>query len=224
MTPTRPEDNFLLHLLIEKTFRSMQCFTNKPSSEQTSYILHIYTAQSSLAWPYYFYFHPSSSTSFYSSLLLPSIPYLPSQFIIVYHVVAHTLSCKSVLCCVLILCILFVQSAILFVIAICDPVCESKMVLCISLTFFFIHSLLSVCVLTHGLGSSGFQTDVQWQHLKRAGDLGQWATRVSRIHLRWVFLSSPFLSSFFLLPIYLSQTPQAVAMGWQTARAGILLK
>ncbi len=101
----------------------------------------------------------------------------------------------------------------LFVIAICHPVCESKMILCISLTFFFIHSLIlflpsfecvcvcvcvfvSVHVRTHGWGSSGFQTDVQWQHLKRAGDLGQWATHVSCIHLRWVFLSSPFCLFF----------------------------
>lgn len=50
---------------------------------------------------------------------------------------------------------------------------------------------------THGWESSGFQTDVQWQHLKTAGDLGQWATHVSCIHLCRVFLSPPFCLLFF---------------------------
>lgn len=61
---------------------------------------------------------------FFSFLFLPSvplpspcIPYLPSHFIIVNHVVAHTF---LQICLLLILCIHFGKSAILFVIAICD--------------------------------------------------------------------------------------------------------
>lgn len=47
----------------------------------------------------------------------------------------------------------------------------------------------------------GFLTDVQWQHLKRAGDLGQWAMYVSSIHLCGV--SSPLLFvCFFFWSIY----------------------
>lgn len=78
---------------------------------------------------------------------------------------------------------------------------QSVILLCIDLTFFFSHSLIlssRVCVRvrTHGCGSSGFQTDVEWQHLKRAGDLGQWATHISCNHLRWVSLSYPFCLLF----------------------------
>ena len=44
-------------------------------------------------------------------------------------------------------CMHFVQPAMLFVIAICRPVRESKMLLCISPTFFFIHSLTVLLLL-----------------------------------------------------------------------------
>lgn len=81
--------------------------------------------------------------------------------------------------------------------------------LCISVSAFLFHSFtycslslgiwclhvcapVCVCVRPHGSQFCGFQTAVQWQHLKKAGDLGQWATYVSCIHLHWASLPSHF--------------------------------
>lgn len=91
-------------------------------------------------------------------------------------------------------------------------------------SFSFVCMCVCLCaclwmhVRTHDWESSGFQTDVQWQHLI-------WA---SEPHMSLVSTcagySSPLLFVSFFFLIYLSQTLQAVAVGWQAARASILLK
>lgn len=103
------------------------------------------------------------------------------------------------------------------------PVNQSSAAFHVCMQFvLFLCVLVCVCMIDN---FPGFQTDVKWQHLKSAADLGQWVTHVSCIHLHRVFLSSPFLTRFFFpWSIYLSQSLQAVALGWQTAHASFLLK
>lgn len=73
----------------------------------------------------------------------------------------------------------------------------------ISACFFFLIflSLSNVWELMHlhtsGWRFSAFWADVQWQLSRRAGDLGQWATHVSRVHLCRVYFSSSSLNSIF---------------------------
>lgn len=157
----------------------------------------VYTlaSKSSPVAPYSIHFHLFSPSLFFPHYFLLCILYLPFQFIILYYVVAHTLLQISPLLLFFFLfgvyifyslpCCLCLPSVILFVWV--KWFCGF-----LSLSFSFIHSysfsrLVSVClclpVCTHGWRSSGFQTDVQWQHLKRASDLGQWATHFSCIHL-----------------------------------------
>lgn len=80
----------------------------------------------------------------------------------------------------------------------CCCFCNCNLPFCLFLLFsfsFHFYSLLLV-LLSHACAQSWlkifcFQTDVLWQHLKRAGDLGQWATHVSCIH--------PALGGYLLL-------------------------
>lgn len=105
----------------------------------------VYTlaSKSSPVAPYSIHFHLFSPSLFFPHYFLLCILYLPFQFIILYYVVAHTLlQISPLLLFFFIWCIHFLQSAMLFVFAICHPVCVSKMILWISLTFFFIHSLV----------------------------------------------------------------------------------
>lgn len=84
----------------------------------------------------------------------------------------------------------------------CCCFCNCNLPFCLFLLFsfsFHFYSLLLV-LLSHACAQSWlkifcFQTDVLWQHLKRAGDLGQWATHVSCIHPALGI--PPFYSSVF---------------------------
>lgn len=137
----------------------------------------------------------------------PFITFLPSLFIILYHVAAYPfLANQSSAACFFFflfgVCILYSLPCCLWLPSV--ALRESKMLLCISPTFCFIHSLALLLLLpssARGVHVAS-QTDVQWQHSTRAVELGQRGTCVSCIHLCWVFLSYPFWLLFFSWSIY----------------------
>ena len=117
----------------------------------------------------------------------PPLFIFPIRFALLLTVWEHALSCKSAFCCVHIRCMLLVQSAIMFEISICHAFVY---------WFHFLFHWLTHNFFECTCRSSGIQTDAEWQHLKWAGDLGQWATCISCIHLCWVSLSHSFCLLF----------------------------